>query len=73
MIAPMERPPSPCIKVCELDTEGYCTGCLRTGTEIGEWLSMSPAQQWQLIADLEQRRQARCPGSLSPGSVNYGD
>ena len=73
MIAPMERPPSPCIKVCELDTEGYCRGCLRTVTEIGQWLSMSPAQQWQLIADLEQRRQARCPSSLSPGSVNYSD
>ena len=59
MIAPMERPPSPCIKVCELDTEGYCTGCLRTGTEIGQWLSMSPAQQWQLIAELAQRRRLR--------------
>jgi predicted Fe-S protein YdhL (DUF1289 family) len=42
-------------------------------TEIGQWLSMSPAQQWQLIADLEHRRQARGPSSLSPGSVNYSD
>ena len=70
MIAPMERPPSPCIKVCELDTEGYCRGCLRTGTEIGQWLSMSPVQQWRLIADLERdaRPDARI-SSLSPGSV----
>jgi len=55
----MERPQSPCIKVCELDAQGYCTGCLRTGAEIGEWLSMSPARQWQLIAELAQRRQSR--------------
>lgn len=61
MMAPMERPPSPCTKVCELDPDGYCRGCLRTGTEIGQWQSMSPAQQWQLIADLEQRRQAMSP------------
>ena len=62
----MERPPSPCIKVCELDTEGYCRGCLRTGTEIGQWLSMSPAEQWQLIADLGHRRQAPGPGLIKP-------
>ena len=53
----MERPPSPCIKVCTLDAEGFCAGCLRTGAEIGAWMSMSPAQQWQLITELTQRRQ----------------
>jgi hypothetical protein len=57
MIIPMERPASPCIKVCELDAQGHCTGCLRTVTEIGQWTAMSPAQQWQLIAELAQRRQ----------------
>jgi uncharacterized protein len=57
MIISMERPPSPCIKVCELDAEGYCTGCLRTGAEIGQWMAMSPAQQWRLITELAQRRQ----------------
>jgi monothiol glutaredoxin len=51
-----ERPPSPCIKVCRLDAQGYCIGCLRTGDEIGRWLSMSPAEQWQLLAVLAGRR-----------------
>jgi len=55
--APPERPPSPCINVCSLDANGYCIGCLRTGTEIGRWLAMSPAEQWRLIAELAQRRQ----------------
>jgi uncharacterized protein len=54
-----ERPPSPCINVCVLDAEGYCAGCLRTGAEIGQWISMSAAQQWQLIAELERRRRVR--------------
>jgi uncharacterized protein len=53
----MERPPSPCIKVCALDPQGYCAGCLRTAAEIGAWISMGPVQQWQLIAELAQRRQ----------------
>jgi len=54
-----ERPPSPCINVCRLDAHGYCVGCLRTGEEIGHWLSMSPAEQWQLLEKLAARRQMR--------------
>jgi predicted Fe-S protein YdhL (DUF1289 family) len=54
--APAERPPSPCINVCALDAQGFCIGCLRTGEEIGRWMSMSPAEQWQLLAVLAERR-----------------
>jgi predicted Fe-S protein YdhL (DUF1289 family) len=32
---------------------------LRTGAEIGRWLSMSAAEQWQLIAELHSRRKLR--------------
>ena len=53
---PAERPPSPCINVCSLDAHGYCVGCLRTGEEIGRWMSMSAAEQWQLLAVLAGRR-----------------
>jgi predicted Fe-S protein YdhL (DUF1289 family) len=55
-----DRPPSPCTKVCTLGPQGYCLGCLRTAAEIGEWTSMTPARQWQLIAELAKRR--RTPG-----------
>jgi len=51
-----ERPPSPCINVCSLDAQGFCVGCLRTGDEIGRWMSMSPAEQWRLLAQLAERR-----------------
>jgi uncharacterized protein len=51
-----ERPPSPCINVCALDAAGYCIGCLRTGAEIGRWMSMSAQEQWRLLAELEERR-----------------
>ncbi|MBS0420217.1 MAG: DUF1289 domain-containing protein [Proteobacteria bacterium] len=49
-------PASPCTKVCTLDGQGFCAGCLRTGAEIGRWLSMSATEQWQLIDELKVRR-----------------
>ena len=58
------RPPSPCTKVCTLDADGFCAGCLRTGAEIGRWLAMSAAEQWQLIAELQIRRKRRTAGVL---------
>ena len=51
-----DRPLSPCINVCSLDSQGFCIGCLRTGDEIGRWPSMSAAEQWQLLAQLAERR-----------------
>jgi uncharacterized protein len=54
-----ERPASPCINVCALDAHGFCIGCLRTGSEIGRWPTMSAAEQWQLLAELARRRQLK--------------
>jgi predicted Fe-S protein YdhL (DUF1289 family) len=51
-----DRPPSPCINVCSLDARGLCSGCLRTGAEIGRWTAMTAAEQWQLVGELEARR-----------------
>ena len=52
----MERPQSPCIKVCVLDSAGRCTGCLRTLDEIAGWTSMSAEAQWSVVRALEDRR-----------------
>ena len=51
----MERPPSPCIKVCVLEGS-RCSGCLRTIDEIAAWSTMSAEQQWAVIRALEDRR-----------------
>jgi monothiol glutaredoxin len=53
---PADRPPSPCINVCRLDARGLCMGCLRSGEEIGRWLTMSAQEQWRLLAELAERR-----------------
>jgi len=54
-----ERPPSPCIDACALDRQGRCVGCGRTGEEIARWLSMTPAEQWQLLDELAERRKLK--------------
>jgi uncharacterized protein len=51
----MERPQSPCIKVCVLDSGSRCTGCLRTVGEIATWSAMTAHEQWALLAVLEDR------------------
>jgi monothiol glutaredoxin len=52
----MERPQSPCIKVCVLDSGNRCTGCLRTVDEIAAWTSLGAEAQWALVRALEDRR-----------------
>jgi hypothetical protein len=50
---------SPCISICALDLEGYCSGCLRTGDEIARWLAMTDDEKWELLSVLEERRRRR--------------
>jgi len=47
------------VNVCVLGADGFCQGCLRTGEEIARWGSMSGAEQWALIARLEERWKER--------------
>ncbi len=60
-------PPSPCINVCALDARGLCVGCLRTGDEIARWMTMSAAEQWGLLGELELRKR-RSAGAADAGS-----
>jgi predicted Fe-S protein YdhL (DUF1289 family) len=55
--AEWDRPRSPCTRICSLDEQGYCVGCLRTADEIGRWTSMSAAEQWRVVAELKRRRE----------------
>ncbi|WP_429135161.1 DUF1289 domain-containing protein [Aeromonas veronii] len=49
---------SPCIGVCEVNNKGYCKGCLRNREERFNWLTMTPAQQ-QEVMRLCRNRKAR--------------
>ncbi len=51
--------PSPCINVCQVDTEhGWCTGCLRTLEEIANWSQSSDAEKRAVLERLATRRRA---------------
>ena len=50
---------SPCVGTCKLDGTGvYCTGCLRTRSEIGVWSTASSAEKRAILAKLQARRNA---------------
>jgi len=61
MPLPPPSVPSPCIKVCTLDSQGICTGCGRTLSEIAEWSRLSAQQQREVCRRAQERRQ------VSPG------
>lgn len=47
---------SPCILVCSIDMKtGYCFGCGRTRDEIGDWMTMSPAERRSVMETLPAR------------------
>ncbi|MFA7260633.1 MAG: DUF1289 domain-containing protein [Aeromonas bestiarum] len=49
---------SPCRGICEVNNKGYCKGCLRNREERFNWLTMTPAEQ-QEVMRLCRNRKAR--------------
>ncbi len=50
---------SPCIGLCQLDDNGLCVGCFRTGDEIGRWLGMSGEERDTLMRVVLPQREAK--------------
>lgn len=48
---------TPCVGICELDAQGYCEGCHRTGAEIAAWRSLSDAQRRHLMFEVLPERE----------------
>jgi predicted Fe-S protein YdhL (DUF1289 family) len=53
---PIGTVPSPCVKVCRIGNDGYCTGCYRTTDEIRDWVIMSEYEQKKLLFELLWRK-----------------
>ncbi len=47
--------PSPCIRVCALDSHDVCRGCGRTRHEIAVWSRVSPLEQTHIVAQAKSR------------------
>ena len=47
---------TPCVRVCVIEPEsGFCIGCGRTRTEIGNWLGLSPTERKTIMGGLPER------------------
>lgn len=49
---------SPCIKVCQHDSNGICYGCRRTREEVGDWGLYTNEQRQAVLDQLGSRKNA---------------
>lgn len=52
----MEDIQSPCISVCQYDSNGVCFGCRRTVNEAGNWSKYTHEERAAIIKELSVRR-----------------
>lgn len=57
-------PKSPCISVCALNENDFCTGCYRSIAEITTWGSLRPEQKMDVLQKANARRKADQPFEL---------
>lgn len=50
---------SPCIGICNLEDDGLCAGCHRTGTEIACWSTMHDEARLQMMDEVLPQRAAQ--------------
>ncbi len=57
---------SPCVNVCQLDSQDVCIGCFRTRDEIARWTQMTDEEKSVVIAALKDRQGAESSECISP-------
>ncbi len=50
---------SPCIGICNLEDDGLCEGCHRTGSEIAQWSTMRDEARLRLMDEVLPQRAAQ--------------
>ena len=50
--------PSPCVAVCQYNSDNVCEGCLRTPDEIRDWIIMSRDEKLAVLEQLALRRRS---------------
>ena len=49
---------SPCIGICQLGSDGFCEGCLRSGDEIARWVAMGERERRRMLDEVLPKREA---------------
>jgi hypothetical protein len=60
------------MNVCVLDADRVCVGCRRTLDEIARWGRMSAAEQWAVMARLDQVRRDAPAGAAAGVRAGIG-
>jgi predicted Fe-S protein YdhL (DUF1289 family) len=47
---------SPCVKICTINSNNFCTACKRTRNEISQWRDMTSEQRIHIMSLLEDRQ-----------------
>ena len=50
--------PSPCVGICTVNAHGFCEGCFRSLSEIGDWLTYSPERREYLMETVLPQRES---------------
>ncbi len=56
MSVPYRAVLSPCIGICNIDDDGLCAGCHRTGAEIAHWPLMDDAARLRMMDEVLPQR-----------------
>ncbi|HAK52876.1 MAG TPA: DUF1289 domain-containing protein [Gammaproteobacteria bacterium] len=54
---------SPCIRICTLNKDDLCIGCLRTLDEISRWSSANSEQRLHILESIAERRREESDSS----------
>ena len=46
---------TPCIRICRLDEQQICTGCLRSAQEIQAWPDAGPEERRRILEAIDRR------------------
>jgi hypothetical protein len=57
--SPPEPALTPCVGVCEMDSEGLCLGCKRTRDEIARWSQIDNTERARIMRDVLPTRHGR--------------
>lgn len=61
--------PSPCQRICQTDSKGYCIGCFRNRNERFNWLSFSEQEKHHILRLCQQRKIRRLREQLKVQST----
>lgn len=65
---PETDPPSPCVGICIIGSDGFCIGCFRSRADVQEWWIATPAEKRAILARCAERQRIEEEAARAPGN-----